>query len=237
MELNEVLSYFNQHSDAKVKKHLAQRCGSYAIIGVSMGHIRGLAKTIGQDVKLAKALYATHIFDAMMLSTMIMPEKELSLSLLIQWAKQAESSQIIDQGLTSLIMKTSEKDSILNSWYLDDDVHLRYAGYALFSSYFRSEDLNRIDIPLGNKIIERIKSTISSEPLPIQNAMNNAVVMAGLHVPLLVEKATEASLHIGHVMPLVALNQCNIQSAYDYIIRYQDNPTYSRVARIKHLHK
>jgi len=95
--------------------------------------------------------------------------------------------------------------------------------------------LNQIDILLGNEILERIKLTIASEPLTIQNAMNNAVVMAGLDVRLLVEKATEVALHIGHVMPLVALHQCNIQSAYDYIIRYQDNPTYSRVARIKSL--
>jgi 3-methyladenine DNA glycosylase AlkD len=235
MGKNEILNYFLTKSDLKVKKHLSQRGGTYKIMGVSMGNIRHLAKKIGQDVNLATTLYETHIFEAMMLSTMIMPPSLLNLSLLTLWAKQAESSQIIDQGLTSLILKVKDKDIIMRSWYLDTDEHLRYAGYAILSSYFRNEDLNQIDIPLGNEILERIKLTIASEPLTIQNAMNNAVVMAGLHVPLLVEKATEVALHIGHVMPLVALNQCNIQSAYDYIIRYKDNPTYSRVARIKSL--
>ena len=101
MEKHEILNYFLTKSNLKVKKHLSQRGGTYKIMGVSMGNIRDLAKKIGQDVSLATTLYETHLFEAMMLSTMIMPPSLVNLSLLTLWAKQAESSQIIDQGLTS----------------------------------------------------------------------------------------------------------------------------------------
>ena len=229
---NEVLEYLHEHANESVKKHLTQRKGSFQIIGVAMKDIRALAAKIKQDEALAIDLYETHIFEAMMLATMMMPEDKLTLSLLKSWALSAESSQIIDQGLSPLIMRMQDKSVLIQSWYLDHQESLRYAGYSLFSSYFRGEPLDKIDIPFSIQILEEIKNTIATEPLLIQNAMNNAVVMAGLHVPRLVDKATEVAKHIGHVMPLVARNQCNIQSAYDYLIRYKDNPTYSRVARL-----
>jgi hypothetical protein len=90
-----------------------------------------------------------------------------------------------------------------------------------------------MDTLLGKHILETIKAQLSEESLPIQNAMNNAVVMAGLHVPDLVDLAIEVAIHIGYVLPRVRKNQCNIQSAHEYIIRYSNQPNYSRVAKLK----
>jgi 3-methyladenine DNA glycosylase AlkD len=232
MEKNEIIKYLYAHSDAKVKKHLSQRKGSYEVIGVTMKDIRALGTKLKKNEKLAIELYDTHIFEAMMLATFIMPEHQMTTRLATKWALSAESSQIIDQGLSPLMMKMKDRNEMINAWYLDQDVNLRYAGYSLFSSYFRGESLSTLDQALGERVLSTIKDIILNEPLLIQNAMNNAVVMAGLHVPTLVEKATEVAMHIGHIMPLVARNQCNIQSAYDYLARYKDNPTYSRVAKI-----
>jgi len=232
METIEILDFLHANQDEKVKKSLSQRKGSYQIIGVTMKVIRALSAKVKQNETLAIQLYETHIFEAMMLATMIMPEDKLNTSLLNQWAVSAESSQIIDQGLSPLIMKMASKSEILGTWYLSSNHHLRYAGYSLISNYFRVEPLDKIDVSFGIQILSKIQEHIANESLPIQNAMNNAVVMAGLHVAGLVDKATEVALQIGKIMPLVARNKCNIQSAYDYIIRYKDNPTYSRVARL-----
>jgi hypothetical protein len=56
--------------------------------------------------------------------------------------------------------------------------------------------------------------------------------MSGLFVPGLVEKAIEVAKEIGYIMPLKKKNQCNIQSALTYILRYSGDPKFSRVKKI-----
>ncbi len=89
-----------------------------------------------------------------------------------------------------------------------------------------------MDSKVSHRLLDTIQATIVSEIPSIQNAMNNAVVMAGLHVPDLVTHATEVAEKIGYIMPTKALNSCNIQSALDYIQRYSSQTKFSRVARL-----
>jgi hypothetical protein len=118
-------------------------------------------------------------------------------------------------------------------WLNHENIHLRYAGYATLSAYFRLYPLEKMNYLLGFDSLMMIKNTILNEPLTVQNAMNNAVVMAGLHVPQLVNLAKEVADHIGYILPLKAKNSCNIQSASDYLKRYINQPKFSRVARLE----
>lgn len=232
-QFKEIKAYMESHMQLNQKKILSTKSGTLDVIGVSMKDIRALAKKLKVNHELALTLYETSTYEYLMLGALIADDKKINDETAKDWVIKAQSTAIVDQGLSALFMRLDKRHQMIKSFIEDTNVHIRYAGYALLSSYFRGEDLETLDIELGKFALDSIKDTLSNEPLSIQNAMNNAVVMAGLHVPQLVKMAKDVADYIGYVMPLVARNQCNIQSASDYLVRYSTQPKFSRVARLK----
>jgi len=233
MTVHDILEWMNNHQDDKMKKIYTRSHQTFDALGIKMQDLRQLAKTIGIDHELACKLQDIHLFETMMLSTLICDPNKLSFEQLSNWASRAESTSIIDQGLSDVILNVEQCDELCKTWLNHENIHLRYAGYATLSAYFRLYPLEKMNHLLGVDSLMMIKNTILNEPLTVQNAMNNAVVMAGLHVPQLVNLAKEVADHIGYILPLKAKNSCNIQSASDYLKRYINQPKFSRVARLE----
>ena len=232
MRVKDVIEYLKMHSDEKTRNVLYIPNKNYEVLGVKMRDIRVLAKTIGKDSKLAMELYKTNIYEAMMLSPMIIEKEDVSKEIFSDWVKKANSSNIINQGLSEILLDVPSYQDLLKLWIKEEDEDLIYGGFALMSVYFRKESLENIDNGLGLEALNLVKEKINEVNMEIANAMNNTVVMAGLYVPDLVEKAIEVAKEIGFIMPLKKKNQCNIQSALDYIIRYSGDPKFSRVKKI-----
>lgn len=235
MTLDTLWNELRSMSDVKLRMSMQKRYPKLTCLGIPLSKLRPFAKTLGHHDPFAKDLYASGIVEAMLLATMIHDPKTISRDQILAWSKAGCSTMIVDSGLSSLINSSPYANYMTKELYSNDDDDHRYTGFVLLSSYFRTHPLETMDITLGKRVLETIRKTIKDETLPIQNAMNNAVVMAGLHVPELVDLATEVASAIGHIMPLVRRNQCNIQSAYDYIIRYRTQPNYSRVAALKQI--
>lgn len=234
-DIKNVEEFMHEHAQPKVKKVQENKSGSLKVLGLTMKDIRDLGKKIGINHRLALELYESNIFEYLMLASIIADFKMLDLDTTKKWLKKAQSTSIVDQALSSLLIQKDERHQWILSFIADQDSDIRYGCFSMLSTYFRLEPLETLNIELGIKTLNLIVKTLDKEPLTIQNAMNNAVVMAGLHVPELVDLAKNVAAHIGHIMPLVARNQCNIQSASDYISRYSTQPKYSRVARLKNI--
>ena len=236
MDIQEILDWLDQHRDEKIKA-IYKKNNPLEVIGVKITDLRNLAKTIGIDHVLSLECYQMKVYETMMLATMIADRNQMNVDIIKTWAMNAYQTNVIDQGLVHLMIKNPLEFDEYLSWCRDVNVHLRYAGYAFLSTYFRQADLDIIQLNRSLSLLSIIQSSIKDEPLSIQNAMNNAVVMAGLHVPGLVEKAYEVAQAIGYILPIRVRNECNVQSASDYLLRYIDQPKYSRVARLKLNHK
>ncbi len=234
-ELMNIKKYMQENAQPNVKKIQEKKTGSLDVIGLTMKDIRNLGKQIGVNHSLAEELFEYSIYEYLMLGSIIADPMMVNEKTARIWLKKAQSTSIVDQALSILLIQHPERHQWLNVFLVDQDEDIRYGGYSMLSSYYRLEPLETLQSDLAVKALKMIKKNLGNEPLTIQNAMNNAVVMAGLHVPSLVELAKEVADYIGHVMPLVAKNQCNIQSASDYLNRYIDQPKFSRVARLKAL--
>jgi 3-methyladenine DNA glycosylase AlkD len=232
MTISEILTYLENHPNESAKKRILKRNPEFKAFGTTMKDLRDLGSKLGENHELAVKLYETNVYEAMMLATFIMPSTDVRDTVATAWARKANASSIIDQGLAHLLLKCDSYELWLKAWLKSPETSLRYAGFTLLSTYFRLESLEKLDLNLCQASLLIIKKTLLDEPITIQNAMNNAVVMAGLHVPGLLNLALDVANHIGHVMPLVAKNSCNIQSASDYLTRYIDQPQFSRVAKL-----
>ena len=229
----EVFQYFETHQNASLIRSQSKRIRGLITYGLTMKELRDFAKSIGRNHDLSIELFTTNNYDAMMLATMIASPELCSQTLLQSWALYASSTSVVDQGLNSLMMNSIHRHEIVSTWTIHPQEDIRYAGFSLLSSYFRMEQLELLDVSLGKALLTTIEQTVLQEPSTIQNAMNNCVVMAGLHVPALLEQARHTAEVIGYIMPLRAKNSCNIQSALDYIVRYIDQPQYSRTAKLR----
>jgi len=202
MNLKDVAGYLKNHSDVKTRKILTPLNKSYDVLGVKMKDIRALARIIGKDSQLAIELYNTNIFEAMMLCPMIVRKEDVDKELFTEWVKKASSSNIINQGLSEILIDVTGYHELLKLWIHEEDEDLLYGGFALMTVYFRKEALSKIDVNLGLETLNLIKDKINDVNMEIANAMNNTVVMAGLFVPDLVEKAIEVAKEIGYIMPI-----------------------------------
>jgi 3-methyladenine DNA glycosylase AlkD len=231
MTYEEIITYLTQNGEDKFKKPYLIY-GFETIYGLKITDLRVLAKSIGYNPELAVELRKKDAFEPLFLSVLLEDPLLVSQETLEDFIKKSRRSPIVDQALTDLIIK-SKHHNLFKAWMNHKDVLFRYGCYATSSTYFRMTPLEQIDVSFGHMLLDQIKTTLLDEDIYIQNAMNNAVVMAGLHVPELVDHAYEIAHHIGHVMPLKAKNSCNIQSATDYLDRYLKEPKYSRVAKLK----
>lgn len=232
MKISEVIAYLNEHHNSMNKKiyeiyHFSE------CFGVKVTDLRTLAKKIGYNDQLSDELLNINAFETIFLSALVQNPKTVTYDKIQKLAILAKGSSIVDQALSDLVMQSKEKEQCLKTWFNHENIYLRYAFYATYQAYLRKNLLDEMNQTFGVAVLDQIMISIKDEEPMIQNAMNNVVVMAGLHVPNLVDKAYEAARHIGYVLPLRAKNSCNIQSALDYLDRYITQPKYSRVAKLQ----
>lgn len=232
MTLTEITTYLVDHADAGTQKMIRKNTQFSEVYGVQMKHLRALAASLGTQHELAQLLWQQTSYEHRMLAALLFNPQQLTQAEMEFCLQQALSSPIVDQALSDGVLQTEHPLEWLTHWCQSPNVHLRYGGWAILSAYFRLYPLEKMDLKVSHRLLDTIQATIVNEVPSIQNAMNNAVVMAGLHVPDLVIHATEVAEKIGYIMPTKALNSCNIQSALDYIQRYSSQPKFSRVARL-----
>jgi len=233
MNLDKVLLELQNAGDSKTQAQYAKTDATYAPYGIRMGALRAIAKNHPIDHALALSLIETPALEARMLAAMIADPKRMDEASLTRWAKSTASTMFVDQALLDLILATPYGWSLASQWIQDESEHLRYAGYQLYAALFRKEELSGIPLRLASALLSNIASDLKRETKLVAYAMNNTVVMAGLHVPALETAARSTAEAIGYVEPLRAKNDCNTQSALDYLNRYGNDPKYSRTAKLK----
>lgn len=232
MLMTEILTFFEQNANPAVAKQ--QTLYHFPkVYGLRMAQMRSLGKQIGINHDLALSLLKQDSYEAILLGLFILNPQALTIDDFDTLAISCRKSYLVDQALCDVIFQAQQEQTLLSRWLNHATDSLRYAFYALFSSHCRQSHLEDIHVPFGIQVLDTVKNTILNEDSIIQNAMNNAVVMAGLHVPDFIEKAYEVARHIGYVLPTKAKNSCNIQSAEDYLNRYLTNPKYSRCAKLQ----
>ncbi len=237
MTLDEIIRYLK--SVVTSAAHKANEVYRFTVnYGVKISDLRGIVKDHfpNGDESLSILLSEVDSFETMFLSVLLEDPKKVTPERITELAIKAKESSVVDQALCDLIMKSGNTQKLIAEWFHHPDSNLRYAFYTLYAAHVRKSDLKEINTEFSLKVLDKVKESIKTEDVYIQNAMNNLVVMAGLHVPELVDKAYKVARYIGNVKPLRNTNDCNIQSAVVYLDRYIKDPKFSRVAKIRAQH-
>jgi 3-methyladenine DNA glycosylase AlkD len=220
MELQECITLLNEKADSSTRKVYLNGGAKEPVLGVKMGELRKIAKSIEIDFDLAQSLYASGIHDAMLLGGMICDPKQMTRDSLDLWSSQASCTMIAERCVAPLAVVRNDAWEIADAWTKQPEEMIACAGYSIYGMLFSHIPDQDLDLPKVRNILNEIESRIKIEKPYLQYAMNNCLIMAGMYIQPLTEYCIQMATRIGYIKPTRKVNNCNIQSALDYINRY-----------------
>ena len=134
MNVKQIIIYLKKNSNPKDRAGMA-RFGidvKYAL-GVKIPALRGLAKKIGKNHKLALDLWKTKIHEARILASMIDEPEKVSEKQMEEWVKCFNSWDICDQVCMNLFDKTDFAWGKIHDWPKRKEEFVKRAGFALMA--------------------------------------------------------------------------------------------------------
>lgn len=220
MEFEDYMKTLENMGNPAMRKIYLNAGAKEPLFGVKMGDLRKLAKEIGIDHTSALSLYASGNHDAMMLAGMICDPQRLTREILDQWVESSRCNMVAERCVAPLAAARGDAWEIAEAWMKSREEMTACAGFTIIGmlfSYIPDQDL---DLDKVKNIIDDIESRIKIERPYLQNAMNNCLIMAGMYIVPMTAYCKDTADRIGYVKPTIKLNNCNIQSASDYILRY-----------------
>jgi len=222
MTKDEVMKYLEEHGSQQGKKIYMSHGAKEPVYGVMMKDLKELKKKIKVDHNLALELYNTGNTDAMYFAALIDDVKQVTVKQLDDWVKVAYWDMLSDRCVASLASKTSFGFELARKWITSDDELIISAGYATYSTMFSVVDDSKIDLDEVKNLLNNIGNNIHNQSIRIQNSMKNFVIMAGIYIKPLHEYSLEIAGKIGTIKPMISENNCNTQSALDYLKKYAE---------------
>tara|TARA_R110001592_G_scaffold237306_4_gene496174 strand:+ start:20793 stop:21473 length:681 start_codon:yes stop_codon:yes gene_type:complete len=178
MTAADILKELEKLSDVKTSAHNLKSGVTGAQFGVKLGDIRKVAKKVKVNKQaVALELWATDIFDAQMLSILIINPNKLSASELDNMVRSVHYDRVAD-WLNSYVVKLhSENESLRLKWMQDENPMAARAGWNLTKQRIvRNPEM--VDI---SALLDRIEAEMLTTSPTAQWTMNFCLAEIGIH--------------------------------------------------------
>lgn len=177
----------------KTSVHMARFAISYSIqnLGIRLPELRKLAKTIGINSSLARALWAYPCRETRILAFMIADPDDISTTELNQWVKTFDNWEICDQCCLNLLSKRTDAWNLIQPWIENEREFIRRTGFVLLAilAVHDHKAANTAFIQYFDAIL-----LYSADPRNfVKKAVSWALRQIGKRNPLLHDKADEVA--------------------------------------------
>ena len=198
MRLKEVIARLNKHSNPKDREGMAKfGINPKYALGVRIPVLRKLAKEIGTDHKLARALWNTKIHEARILASMIEDVEKVTEKQMDSWVKEFNSWDLCDQCCMNLFWKTSFAFKKAIEWSKKEQEFVKRAGFALMAvlAWKDKERANKDFI----KFLSIIKNQSTDNRNFVKKAVNWALRQIGKRNKYLKKEAVKIAREIQNI--------------------------------------
>ncbi len=220
MTKDNVLAWLEAQGDVRTKKIYLSHGAREPLFGVKNADLKELKKKVGIDHALAAELYETGNSDAMYFAGLIEDISAMTEKQLESWVGMAYWDMLAERCVAALASKTPFAPELARKWIRSGVEMTVCAGYALYNCLFMTVADGELDLDEAALLLTTIGEDIFSKSPRLQYAMNNTVIMAGIYAKRLHAHALEVACAIGRVDPVIAKNNCNSQSALEYLEKY-----------------
>ena len=193
MTCAEVLNRLESLGNEKLRKLNAKSGAGDNQFGVKMGDIRTIAKEIKQDDSLAKELWATGNLEAMLLATLILKPKKLTIDELEAMVRAVTCSQLADWLNSYVVKHHPDKELLRQKWMHSTHPMEARSGWSL-----TAERIDRYSegLDLG-ALLDRIENEMAGAPPESQWTMNFFLAGIGINFPEHRERAIAIGEKLG----------------------------------------
>jgi 3-methyladenine DNA glycosylase AlkD len=193
MMLEETLAQLKAFSNESVRIRNKKHGAGDNQFGVQLGDIRKIAKSIKINEPLAFALWDTENMDARLLAILLIKPARISRDKLDQMVRSAGVAQLADWLNAYLVKEHPDKESLRQTWMLDEHPWAARAGWGLTAGRI-ARDPNGLDLPA---LLDRLESEMGTAPAPVQWTMNACLAGIGIHFPQHRERAINLGENLG----------------------------------------
>jgi 3-methyladenine DNA glycosylase AlkD len=188
MQLKAVLAELKSMGDPQATAGMAR----YGInvdraLGISIPALQALAKNIGQNHKLAEALWSCGLHEARILACMIDEPQQVSENQLERWVQDFNSWDVCDQCCNRLFSKTKFAYTKALAWSRRPEEFVKRAGFVLMAVL--AVHAKRAPDKQFDSFFKRIKQEATDERNFVKKAVNWALRQIGKRNLLLNKKA------------------------------------------------
>ena len=202
MTKSEVFALLKEHADDRGIAHWDRQDSSLKSFGIGLTKLRGLAKQIGRDHRLASVLWKSDCYDAKVIGLLIENPKKMT-------REQAEAK--VDGGLDNghLVHVFTTRDATLAKtpfafelscdWMASNDAMRRRCGYGLLYELSKKKSHPELSDEFLLDRIVQIRDTIHEEDNWVRDTMSLALMGIGKRNAPLNRAAITAAREIGPV--------------------------------------
>ena len=213
MQLEAVMQRLESQGTEQARKIYRRHCTNTSAFGTSFADMRKLAKEIKRDHALALELWATGIFEARVVATMIADPGQLTAEAAEAWVGEMTGHPLTDELVNNLLVKTPYAGEKAVAWV---DSPLEFVGRAGWHLVAVSAKAGRDTLDYTG-LLAQIEREIHSAPNRKREAMNNALMAIGIYRRDLSEAAIAAAERIGPVDIDHGETSCKTPLATEYI--------------------
>jgi hypothetical protein len=238
--LEEALAELETRGTAQNRKIYARYGVLGPQFGVSHADLGELRKRIKTDHPLAEALWATGIYDARLLATMVADPERVDRSLAIGWLGDVDNYQLADL-FTGLVGRSPLVRELAVEWAASEHEWTGRAGWNLLGHLALNAPNESGEASAGRpKSGRAVSDAAAAVPLPdsfftpylaeaerriptaanrLREAMNATVIAIGMRNPRLEDAALAAAARIGKVHVDHGETGCKTPDAREYILK------------------
>lgn len=185
------------------------------LFGVKIEELKKYEKAIKKDYQLALDLFDTGVYDAMYLAGLIADESRMTKDDLRDWLKKATSDVVAEFAVAWVAADGPHGWDLALEWIDSPDEKAAVAGWGTLSSLLAVRDDAELDIPALRRLLERVKTSIHTQPDRVRYKMNGFVIALGSYVGELSDEALRAGEEIGKVKVDMGKTACKVPFAPD----------------------
>lgn len=218
MNYLDVMSQLESYGSEQTRKIYKNHGADLDMFGVSMKHLKVLAKKIKTNHQLGLALLLSKNVDAIYLSRWIVDPSNIQRKTLENVLNQTDYYMLIDSVIAHIAASDdSLADDCLDAWLHSDNHRFRQAAYSLFSMILSTRDNSDIDFDLVKRTLFYVKEHIHQEENRVRYSMNNFVISSGISHSDLIEFTKAIAKEIGLVRVQMGKTACKVPAALPYI--------------------
>ena len=221
MTAAEILAALPKLGSQSYKNVLVKHGAVEPFYGVKIEDLKKFQKKVKRNHEVALALYDSGVSDAMYLAALVSEPKRMTKAQLEKWAKGATWPMLSEYTVAWTAAESRFAVELGLKWIDSKKESIAASGWNTLGGYVALAPDDEIDLPVFEKLLDRVKAEIAGAPNRVKYCMNSFVIAVGSYVLPLNAHAKAIAKALGKVDVDMGDTSCKIPLATDSIAKVE----------------